>query len=109
MKNLRAEKLRKDTCSSFKFTVEKNVKGEKVGSIITRPLLSKIQFLMYVVYFDFLKLGFVSVITDMICHCYNNLCFMQCILLIFKVLIYNSNAIEIWISFIIFNINVFDT
>lgn len=55
------------------------------------------------------KLKFVSAIIDMIHICYNNFCFMQYIILVFKVLIHNPNIVEYSMRLIIFNINVVDT
>jgi len=110
MKNLRAEKSRKDTCSSSKFTVEKNIhKKEKKLDIPLHDHHYQIYRFSCILLILILIVTFVSVITDLIYHNCISLYFMQCIIFIFKVLIHNPNVVESLISFIMFNINVVDT
>ena len=96
MTNLREEKLKKDACFQ-NLLLKKHPKGGGAEYVITRPSLSQVHFQCISVIL-ILKLAFVNITTASICYCYSSFCFKQYIILIFKVLIHNSNVVESSIS-----------
>lgn len=87
IKNLRAEKSKKDACLSSKSTVGKRPKRGRSWICRYTTITIKLTNFQCISFILILKLAFVSVITTLIHHCYSSLCFMQYIVFIFKVFI----------------------